>query len=137
MDISGENRIKIMPPTLNEKQRRLYSATEAEALGYGGISQVSGISGVSRLTITRGIKDRQEQSVTALDVKRGRRKGGGRKKTVEIYPGILADLESIIEPRTKGNPENPLPWASKSVRKPQQILNESGFKYRSGQYATC
>ncbi|MDR0764561.1 MAG: hypothetical protein LBE65_03100 [Synergistaceae bacterium] len=80
------------------------------------------------MTITRGIKDRQEQSVMALDVERGRRKGGGRKKTVEIYPGIPADLESIIEPHIKGNPENPLPWTSKSVRKPQQILNERGVQ---------
>jgi transposase len=128
MDVSAENRIKILLPILNEKQRRLYLATEAKALGYGGISQVSRVSGVSRLTISQGIKDRQEQSVMALDVERSRRKGGGRKKTVEIYPDILADLESIIEPHTKGNPENPLLWTSKSVRKMQQILNERGVQ---------
>jgi transposase len=128
MDISAENRIKIMLPMLNEKQKRLYLATEAEALGYGGISQVSRVSGVSRLTITQGIKDKQDQSIMALDVERSRRKGGGRKKTVEIYPNILADVKSIIEPHTKGNPENPLLWTSKSVRKLQQVLNERGFQ---------
>jgi hypothetical protein len=63
-----------------------------------------------------------------LDVERSRRKGGGRKKTVEIYPHIFADLKSIIEPHTKGTPESPLLWTRKSVRKLQQVFNERGFQ---------
>jgi len=113
-----------MLPFLNERQRRMYLATEAEAIGYGGISQVSRISGVSRITITQGIKELRNGPKDALQNERCRKEGGGRKKVTAIYPNILKELENIIEPHTKGNPENLLLWTSKSVRKLQKALKE-------------
>ncbi len=113
-----------MLPYLNEKQRRLYLATEAEAIGYGGVSQVSRATGISRVTITQGIKELKEKPEEIIEKERCRKKGGGRKKVTEKYPQIRAELEGIIEPHTRGNPENPLLWTSKGVRKIQQALAE-------------
>jgi len=128
MDIQMENRIKTMLPLLNERQKRLFLATEAEAIGYGGISQVSRISGVSRVTITQGIKELKGEDVYTMDTERSRKGNGGRKKVSEIYPNIYDEIEEIIKPHTRGHPENPLLWTSKSVRKLQAALEERGIK---------
>ena len=80
MDKNIENRIKTMLPLLNEKQKRIYLATEAESIGYGGISEVSRISGVSRVTITRGIQEKKEENIGLKETVDIRKKGGGRKK---------------------------------------------------------
>jgi len=80
MDKNIENRIKTMLPLLNEKQKRIYLATEAESIGYGGISQVSRISGVSRVTITRGKQEKKEEHIGEKEVTKIRKEGGGRKK---------------------------------------------------------
>jgi transposase len=117
-----------MLPILNEKQRRLFLAAEAEAIGYGGISQVSKMSGISRVTITQGQKDLKRQSALTLDVERSRKEGGGRKKVTEVYPDILGELEKFMEPYTKGSPESLVLWTSKSVRKLQEALETKGFK---------
>ena len=128
MDTQTENRIKTMLPLLNERQRRIFLATEAEAIGYGGISQVSKVSGISRVTITQGMKELKSEDLYALDNERSRKGGSGRKKVAEIYPSIYSEIEALIEPHTKGNPENPLLWTSKSVRKLQAALEEKGIK---------
>jgi len=128
MDVQTENRIKTMLPLLNERQRRLFLATEAEAIGYGGVSQVSKASGVSRVTITQGIKELKSEDVYEMDNERSRKGSGGRKKVTEIYPNIHDEIEEIIKPHTRGNPENPLLWTSKSVRKLQTALEEKGIK---------
>jgi len=80
MDKNIKNRIKTMLPLLNEKQKRIYLATEAESIGYGGISEVSRISGVSRVTITRGIQEKKEENIGLKETVDIRKKGGGRKK---------------------------------------------------------
>ena len=128
MDIQTENRIRTMLPLLNERQRRLFLATEAEAIGYGGISQVSTASGVSRVTITQGIKELKNEDVYTLGSEQSRKGGGGRKKVTETYPNIKEEIEEIINPHTRGNPENPLLWTSKSVRKLQTALEEKGIE---------
>jgi len=69
-----------MLPLLNEKQKRLYLASEAEAIGYGGISQVSRISGVSRVTISQGIRELKSENAAETKTEVSRKKGGGRKK---------------------------------------------------------
>jgi len=81
MEKANEERIKIMLPLLNEKQKRLFLASEAKALGYGGISQISRVSGVSRVTISQGIKKLSAASDETLNTDRSRKKGGGRHKT--------------------------------------------------------
>jgi len=76
MEKANEERIKIMLPLLNEKQKRLFLASEAKALGYGGISQISRVSGVSRVTISQGIKKLSAASDETLNTDRSRKKGG-------------------------------------------------------------
>jgi transposase len=117
-----------MLPLLNERQRRLFLASEAKAIGYGGVGQVSRVSGVSRVTITQGIKELRSEDIYAMDNERSRKGNGGRKKVTEIYPNIYDEIERIITPHTKGDPENPLLWTSKSVRKLQVALEEKGIK---------
>lgn len=80
MDKKVEKRIKNVLPHLDEKQRRIYLAAEAESLGYGGISEISRISGVSRATITQGIKELKIEQESVSGKERVRKKGGGRKK---------------------------------------------------------
>ena len=116
-----------MLPLLNERQRRLFLATEAEAIGYGGVSQVSKVSGLSRVTITQGVKELKSEDVYTMSSERSRKGNGGRKKVTETYPGICTEIEELIKSHTKGNPENPLLWTSKSVRKIQAALEEKGI----------
>jgi len=109
-----ELRITIMMPHLNEKQRRLFLATEAKALGHGGITQISTLSGVSRVTITKGTKEINQPE--KIQTTRCRKKGGGRKTTKQTHPNITEKIQNIIEPHTKGKPTTPLLWTSKSTR---------------------
>jgi transposase len=128
-DIVGiSNRIVTMLPILNEYQRRIFLATEAQMLGYGGISYISRISGVSRVTITHGINEIKNQSVAKQSNGRSRKKGGGRKSVNESQPGIIKEIEKLIEGHTKGDPMNPLMWTSKSVRHLETTLKEKGYQ---------
>jgi len=111
-------------PFLNEKQIRLLAAAEAMSLDYGGVSIVSRATGVSRRAITSGCKELKE--ATTEELSSVRRKGGGRKKTITRDPGIKEDLESLIDPVIRGDPESPLKWTAKSVRVLSNELNEKG-----------
>jgi transposase len=129
MELSATiTRIKTMLPHLNEKQKRLFLATEANALGYGGVSQVSKISGVSRVTITQGLRELENPDDDIFNIERCRREGGGRKRIDEIYPEIKDELEKLLESYTKGNPENPLKWTSKSMRNLESALRNKGYE---------
>jgi transposase len=128
-NISGvKDRIETMFPILNERQRRIFLATEAKALGYGGITQVSKISGVSRVTITQGIKEIEDQGIILRNKNDSRKKGGGRKSTDESQPGIVGELENLINAHTKGDPMTPLLWTSKSVRNLEKVLKDKGYR---------
>jgi hypothetical protein len=100
-------------PHLNEHSRRMVAATEALHLGYGGISQMSRICGLSRVTITRGIRELDDKP---LEAGRIRRPGAGRPGLVERDPELPRILESMVEPVTRGDPESPLRWTCKSTR---------------------
>jgi hypothetical protein len=113
-------------PHLSEKQKRIYLSAESEYLGYGGISKVSRISGISRVTITKGINDIKNNDI--ISINKSRKKGGGRKKQIEKYPNIWAEILKLIEPYTRGEPESPLLWTSKSLRKLSTELSKNGFK---------
>ncbi|MDR0631714.1 MAG: ISAzo13 family transposase [Holosporaceae bacterium] len=121
-------RIESMMPLLDERQKRLFLATEAKVLGYGGISQVSSISGVSRVTITRGIKEIENQNEFLQAKGRCRKSGGGRKAITETQPGIVQELENMIDGYTKGDPMIQLMWTSKSVRNLEQTLRDKGYR---------
>src|SRR5215469_2610576 len=121
-------RIATMLPELNERQRRLFLAAEAKAVGYGGITRVSNISGVSRVTITQGVNELEDDN-TEKDIQlvQCRRRGGGRKPAEIKQPGIKDMLESLVEAHTKGNPTKLLVWTSKSVRNLSAALSDNGY----------
>ena len=119
-----KRRFDLLAGELNERTRRAVAAAEALAIGRGGISTVSRATGVSRQAIRQGIKELQEQPRT--NEGRIRRKGGGRKKTEEKEPSLREDLERLVEPVTRGDPESPLRWTCKSVRKLAEELQRMG-----------
>jgi Rhodopirellula transposase DDE domain len=105
----------LLAGVLDERMRRLVAAAEAEALGFGGVTAVARASGLSRGTVIRGIAELK----VAPKPERGqriRRKGAGRKRTIDQDATLKRDLESLIEPVTRGDPESPLRWTCKSVR---------------------
>ena len=126
MSIDSDLKVKlsIILPELSEKQRRLLVATEALALGHGGIKVISEITGMSKNTISRGIK---EIGSGETDCKRSRKKGGGRKKLEDKYPEVVKLIEGIIEPVTRGDPESPLRWTCKSVRNISSLLKKHKY----------
>ena len=109
-------RIETILPILDERQRRIYLAAEAQSIGWGGKTKIAQLSFVTRRTIAKG---EAESYIAEVDVKkkRIRKKGGGRKKVIEHQPEILKAIEDIVSPHTMGNPMNPLMWTSKSIRK--------------------
>ena len=117
----------MLTPVLDERSRRLLAAGQALALGRGGISAVSRETGVSRVTITAGVKELREQSGGGSRKVRVRREGGGRKQEIEKQPGLLDALESLIEPVTRGDPESALRWTCKSLRKLAGELGNQGY----------
>src|SRR5579859_7597909 len=98
-------RFKLVAGELNERSRRLVAASEAVALGWGGISAVSRATGLSRKAISHGIQELQERGEPGEG--RTRRKGGGRKATVSKDASLQEDLERLVEPVTRGDPESP------------------------------
>ncbi len=115
---------QMLAPELNERTLRLYAAAEALSLGRGGISLVSRTLEISRDRISRGIKEIESQKKLPPDSVR--RKGGGRKKLIQSDQALKEDLEALISPYTRGDPESPLRWTSKSVRKLAVELNDKG-----------
>ncbi len=111
---------------LDERTRRLVAASEALALGWGGISATSRATGLSRAAIRRGIAELQGAPAAAPG--RVRRAGGGRKKTVDRDPTLQQDLEALVDPTTRGDPEGPLRWTCKSVRKLAAELRAQGHR---------
>jgi hypothetical protein len=120
-----KNKFLQLQPFLNEKQIRLYTASESIAIGYSGISIVSRATGVSRRAITQGCKELTSPPTNETTF-RVRNKGAGRKKITEIDEKIKKSLERLIEPATRGDPESPLRWTSKSVRNLSETLRSEG-----------
>jgi transposase len=121
-----KRRFELVAGELNERSRRLVAASEAEALGWGGISAVSRATGLSRKVISQGIKELQEKGETGEG--RIRRIGGGRKTTVSKDASLREDLERLVEPVTRGDPESPLRWTCKSLRKLAKELRKLGHQ---------
>ncbi len=118
-------RFDALEPFLNERDRRLFAASEARAAGRGGIAAVSRTTGIARSTIGRGLADLRSGAVRCSD--RVRRMGGGQKPATETQPGILQALNDLVEPSIRGDPEAPLRWVSKSQRHLSAALAERGF----------
>jgi hypothetical protein len=121
--------------SLDERGRRAVAASEALALGRGGITRVAQAIGLSRAVIAQGIRElRGEVPVAAPG--RVRRPGGGRKKLEAQDPTLRADLERLIEPTTRGDPESPLRWTCKGVRKLAAELQRLGHQISHQTVAT-
>jgi transposase len=119
-----KEKLSILLPALNEKQRRLLVGAEALSIGYGGIKLLSDITGLNPRTIRRGI---QEIKTGNTDVERVRGEGAGRKKLGQQTRQIYDLIEALIEPDTRGDPEAPLRWTCKSVRNIVDLLKVHGY----------
>lgn len=112
-----EAKYRSLEPELDERRRRQWAAAEARDIGWGGITAVARATGMSRTTITAGLHEldlpEKERAVAACRV---RRPGGGDKPLTETDPSLMAALEVLIEPTTRGDPESPLRWTCKSTR---------------------
>src|SRR5512139_2094893 len=118
---------QLLGEIFSERERRLWAAVEASQLGRGGISTVARATGLSRTTISQGLEALgQDQTGAGLRRQRVRSQGGGRKRLTEKDPQLLASLEKLVEPTTRGDPESPLRWTCKSTRQLAAVLQEQG-----------
>ena len=118
-------------PHLNERARRMVAAAEAIALPRGGVSLVHRCCGMSRATIIKGIRELRQGAT--LPKGRLRRPGGGRKRFAEHHPEFARELDRLVEPTTRGDPESPLRWTCKSTRR---LAAELGKQYDSVSHET-
>ena len=119
-------RFEVLAPVLDEQGRRRFAAAEAMAAGLGGVSAVMRATGIARSTIRRGLDELADGD--APDSERVRRAGGGRKPLSATDTGLVDDLRSLVEPETRGDPQSPLLWTCKSLRKLSQSLRDMGHK---------
>lgn len=130
LDQAEATKINKILPFLNEAQKRLYLASEAETLGRGGISAISEAAGVSRMTITTGMKELNEGRYEGVPGEKGqriRKEGAGRKSIEETQPGIRAALDSLMDGSTLGTPQGLLLWTTKSLRNLEEELKKKEF----------
>ncbi len=127
--MTTQEQYAILKKELNERQWRWFLATEAEKLGYGGVSIVARLSGSDRETISRG---KQELAVGTMQ-ERIRKPGGGRKKLTEKDPTLLRDLEALVEP--KGDPMRLVQWTTKSLQTLVLSLASSGHSIKKSALA--
>ena len=125
-----KQRFASLEPFLNERLRRLYAAAEAQALGYGGVSAVARATGVSRRAIANGLKELAapmppQPSGSAAPA------AGASGRSPKTRP-CVHDLEQLVEPLSRGDPESPLRWTCKSVRKLADELNHQGHQVSHG-----
>ena len=125
-EVAIRRRYELMAPRLDERSRRWFAGSEAAVLGRGGQAAVARATGLSLPTIHAGL--REVQAGGAELVKRGRirRPGGGRPRTVDRDPTLRSDLEALIEPTSRGDPESPLRWTCKSIRTLADELTRQG-----------
>jgi hypothetical protein len=116
VDESGiRERWQVVEQELDERGRRMWVAAEARSHGWGGIAAVVRATGISEATVRRGIAE--VAAGERAPAGRVRRAGAGRKPILEVDPELPAALESLIDPVTRGDPESPLRWTSKSIAK--------------------
>ncbi len=132
MDANTETLVRekhdLLAPLFNEQTRRLWAATEAQVLGRSGISLVARATGLSRTTIHQGLKDlvQLHETQTQQKQKRIRAVGAGRKPIDEYDPTLRQDLERLVDPLSRGDPESPLRWTCKSTRQLAAALEAQG-----------
>ncbi len=118
-----EEKLLTLLPHLNEKQKRFAAAIEAKALGYGGISQVARVTGMSRITLHKAMEEIKQPA--SLD--RVRAVGGGRKRSGVREPALVKRLKSLVDSTARGDPMSCLLWTCKSTRELSRSLTQSGY----------
>jgi hypothetical protein len=116
-----------LAPALTERTRRLWAATEAQALGRGGPGRVAAATGLSAATIRRGLAELAADDAP-LAVDRVRKPGGGRKRATVLAPTLLQDLDALVEPTAPGDPASPLRWTCLSTRTLAVALEALGHR---------
>ena len=124
-EASIRGKYESLRPRLDEYTRRIWAATEAKALGYGGISLVSRATGISRRAILVGSREIENGDMPPEG--RVRRPGAGRKTNLEHQPDLREKLEGLVDPLTRGDPESPLRWTIKSTRRLAEELAKIGY----------
>lgn len=119
-------RFAALAPFFDERLRRVWAAAEARAIGRGGIEAVHRVTGLAHKTIRAGVADLSDEQLQGSD--RVRRPGGGRTAEVVKDPELLDDLRALVEDATRGDPESPLLWVSRSVRNLADALVERGHR---------
>jgi len=135
MENLKEKLLKIAP-YLDERQRRIVYAAEAEQLGRGGKSLISKLTGMSRPTLNEGLRELSCHISERCQMNRIRKEGGGRKNVNTNHPALLSALESLVEPLSRGDPESPLRWTIKSTRTLSEALVAKGYKVSKSRVAT-
>ena len=125
-EVAIGERFRALAPELDERRRRLWAAAEARSHPRGGVMAVARATGISATTIHQGL--RELESGETLAAGRVRRPGGGRKPIAEKDPALLKALEGLVDVDTRGDPESPLRWTAKSVRKLADGLRELGHE---------
>ena len=117
---------------MDERMQRQWAATEARDVGWGGITAVAESTGMSRTTITTGLRELMlPEEERVREASRVRRPGGGRKSVTEMDPGLFAALEALVEPTTRGDPESPLRWTCKSTQNLADELTRQNHPVRA------
>jgi hypothetical protein len=124
-----------MAPVLDERSRRLWAATEAQMLGWGGITSVARATGLSRTTIAVGLQELGGRLADEPNGPRIRQTGGGRQHLVDTDLGLWDALDALVDPVTRGDPESPLRWTCKSTRRLAEELSRQGHRVSAGTVA--
>ncbi|MGA2404980.1 MAG: ISAzo13 family transposase, partial [Syntrophobacteraceae bacterium] len=127
-----QRKYELLRPRLNEVSMRLCAAADAMILGRGGPSLVARASGLSRTTIYAGLSDLDQTTASPVvppqTAGRIRQPGGGRKRLTESNPDLLHDLDKLVDPITRGDPESPLRWTCKSTTRLTNELRSQGHE---------
>jgi hypothetical protein len=133
------SKLALILPQLNERQRRLVLGAEARALGRGGITLVARAAQVSRTTVHAALAELDslaDRETAVPESDRSRRPGGGRRTLQTSDPTLLADLDALVEPTTRGDPMSPLRWTCKSTRQLAAALQAQGHQVSHQSVAT-
>ncbi len=120
-------RYEALHAVMDERLRRMWAGAEALAAGHGGVSLVACATGMSRNTVSAGLREVRGEGRGGELVK-VRRKGAGRPRAEEVQPGLVEALDSLVDPVTRGDPESPLRWTCKSLRQLVGELKRLGYK---------